>query len=188
MCGGDRNLRSHFFPNESIAGWEYFCFPPDSGSGNRVRHVTNNPVYLLFYTPRNCGPLILRMVVAGYFFLHGAQQTLGWFGGLGWNTTLEAWTAASGPAWPFLFIALFLAGELLVSFLLFLGFFTRLAGAGTAAIMFLKIAILTHHAPDLTSYELPIMVGTIGIALLCLGGGALSTDRAISENLLPVVG
>jgi len=36
--------------------------------------------------------------------------------------------------------------------------------------------------------ELPLMVWAAGLALFCLGGGAISVDRAISKNLLPVVG
>ena len=151
-------------------------------------HVTNNPVYLFFYTPKNFGPLILRLILAGYFFFHGTQRALGWFGGPGWSSTIAEWTAPAGPAWPMVLIVIFLVGELLVTFSLFLGIFTRLSGAAVAGIMFLKMAILAQHAQGLAPYELPIMVWAIGLALLCLGGGAVSTDRAISENLLPVVG
>jgi len=154
----------------------------------RLVPVTNNPVYLFFHSPRNLGPLVLRMTLAGFFFFHGAQRVLGWFGGAGWNETLHFWTSSNGLGWPSLLVALFLAGELLVSISLFLGLFTRLAGLAVAGIMSGKIAILAQHGPGFASLELPILLWAAGLALLCLGGGALSTDRAISENLLPVVG
>lgn len=181
-------MRSHFFPIESIAGRKYFCFPPDIRCASAFPHVTNNPVYLFFCTPKNFGPFILRMILSGFYFFHGAQRALGWFGGAGWHGTIEEWTASTGPAWPLILIVFFLVGELLLSFSLFLGFFTRLAGAAVTGIMFFKFAILSQQAQGLAAYELPIMIWAVGLSLLCLGGGALSTDRAISENLLPVVG
>ena len=85
-------------------------------------------------------------------------------------------------------MAAFLAGELLVSLSLFFGLFTRLAGLAVAGIMSAKIAVLAQHFQGLDSLELPVMIWAAGLALLCLGGGALSADRAISQNLLPVVG
>ena len=87
-----------------------------------------------------------------------------------------------------LLVVIFLVGELIVCLSLFLGFFSRLAGLTVAGIMTLKIVILAQHSPFQTSYELPMMIWAMGLAILCLGGGALSTDRAISENLLPVIG
>ena len=83
---------------------------------------------------------------------------------------------------------IFLASELVVSLSLFFGFFTRLAGLAVVCIMSVKIAVLAQHAPGLSAYELPIMIWAAGLSLLCLGGGSLSIDRAVSENLLPVVG
>ena len=150
--------------------------------------MTNNPVYLFFHSPRNCGPLVLRLTLTAFFFFHGAQRALGWFGGSGWSGTIEAWTAAVGPAWPSLLVMIFLASELVVSLSLFFGFFTRLAGLAVVCIMSVKIAVLAQHAPGLSAYELPIMIWAAGLSLLCLGGGSLSIDRAVSENLLPVVG
>jgi putative oxidoreductase len=128
------------------------------------------------------------MSLSGIFFFQGAQRVMGWFGGAGWNGTMEAWTSPEGLGWPVLLVAIFLAGELLVSLSLFLGLFTRLGGLAVVATMSAKIAILARHSPDLVSLELPVMLWAAGLALLCLGGGALSTDRAISENLLPIVG
>lgn len=177
-----------------------FCFYPNSAPrGNTfasrnwsallgIVPVANNPVYLFFHTPRNPGPFVLRMALAGYFFFHGAQRTFGWFEGAGWGATMNEWTSPEGLGWPMVLVAMFLVGELLVSASLFLGLFTRLAGLAVVAIMSVKIAFLAQHLASAGVLELPLMLWAAGLAIACLGGGALSTDRAISENLLPVVG
>lgn len=150
--------------------------------------VAHNPVFLFFDTPRNSGPLVLRMALSGIFFFQASQRALGWFGGAGWSGTMQTWTSPDGLGWPFLLVAVLLAGEILASISLFLGLFTRLSGLAVVVVLSVKIAILARHSPGMISLELPIMLWAAGLALLCLGGGALSTDRAISQNLLPIVG
>lgn len=78
--------------------------------------------------------------------------------------------------------------ELVLCVTLFLGLFTRLAGIGVVIIMSGAIFAIGKNSPVFLDLELPLMVWAAGLALFCLGGGALSVDRAISKNLLPVVG
>lgn len=153
-----------------------------------VPPVTNNPVYHLFHTPGNPGPLILRLVTAGIFFFHGTQKALGWFGGAGWQATVEGWTPLTGLGLPELLAPLVMISELAIFLALFLGFFTRLAGFGAFVIMSGALFVAAKSAQVFGDIELPLLVWTAGLTLLFIGGGALSVDRAISKNLLPVVG
>lgn len=148
--------------------------------------VTNNPVFHFFHTPGNAGPLVLRMATAAVFFYHGTQMALGWFGGAGWHQTIETWTAATGLGLPSVIAPLVMVLAFSICAGLFLGFLTRLAGIGVVLLMSgMLFAIGTTTFADL---QLPLMVWAAGLALFCVGGGALSLDRAISKNLLPVVG
>jgi len=150
--------------------------------------VTNNPVYHFFHTPGNAGPLVLRLATAGVFFFHGTQKALGWFGGIGWHRTIETWTSATGLGLPAVIAPLVMVVELVICTGLFLGFFTRLAGIGVVLVMSGALFAVGKSSPGFLDLEFPLMVWAAGLALFCLGGGAISVDRAISNNLLPVVG
>ena len=150
--------------------------------------VSNNPVYHFFHTPGNAGPFVLRLATAMIFFYHGTQQALGWFGGAGWHSTIHTWTSAPGPCLPAILAPVVMVCELAICIALFLGFFTRLAGTGVVVIMSGALYMVGKSSPVLTDLELPLMLWAAGLALLFLGGGGLSIDRAISRNLLPVVG
>lgn len=148
--------------------------------------VTKNPVFHLFHSPGNVGPLILRLVLAGIFFYHGSQKAFGWFGGLGWQGTIESWNASFGL--PVVLGSSVILLELTVCLLLFVGFLTRLAGLGVVVIMTGALLVLGQSTMVFSDLELPLLVWSVGLAILCLGGGALSVDRGISRNLLPIVG
>ncbi|MFZ4777723.1 MAG: DoxX family protein [Terrimicrobiaceae bacterium] len=150
--------------------------------------MTNNPVYHFFHTPGNPGPLILRLATAGIFFFHGTQKALGWFGGAGWTATIERWTSMTGFGFPDVLAPLVMISELAITLALFLGFFTRLAGFGVAIIMSGALLVAAKNSQAFGDLEFPFMIWTAGLTLLFIGGGALSLDRAISKNLLPIVG
>lgn len=148
--------------------------------------VSNNPVYLFFHTPGNPGPLILRLTAAGIFFYHGMQKSFGWFGGPGWNATIATWSETLGL--PFVLAATVIVAELLIAAALLFGFLTRLAALGVVAVMVGAIVVLARGSVGLMDFELPILLCAVGFALFFQGAGALSIDRAISRNLLPVFG
>ncbi len=150
--------------------------------------VTKNPVFHFFHSPGNVGPLILRLSLAVIFFYHGTQKAFGWFGGAGWQGTIDSWTATTSIGMPLLLASSVIVLELAVCLALFFGLFTRLAGLGVVAIMTGALVILSRNAVVFTDFEVPLLVWAMGFAILCLGGGALSLDRAISRNLLPIVG
>jgi len=148
--------------------------------------VTKNPVYYFFYTPGNAGPFILRLAVAMIFFYHGTQKALGWFGGAGWQGTLDSLTSTTGLSLVLASVVIVL--ELAICLSLFFGFLTRLAAVGVVGIMSGALVTLGRHTMSFSDLELPLILWAAGLALLCLGGGVLSIDRAICKNLLPVVG
>jgi putative oxidoreductase len=150
--------------------------------------VAKNPVYLFFHSPGNVGPLILRLAVGGIFFYHGTQMALGWFGGDGWQGTVEAWASPDGFGLPVVLTSLVIVMELAICLSLAFGFLTRIAGLGVVAVMSGALFLLGRTAEAFSVLEFPVIVWAAGLALVCLGGGALSMDRAISKNLLPIVG
>ncbi len=149
--------------------------------------VSSNPVYAFFATPSSFGPFILRMLLAAVFLVHGGQKMFGWFGGPGWNATLTQWSSIDGLNLPVGLAVLAIAGEMLVALAMFFGFLTRLAALGVMAIMTGAI-VLVHAEQGVASSEYPFALLVIGFSLLLQGGGRLSLDRAISNQLLPSVG
>lgn len=149
--------------------------------------MSSNPIYSFFATPGNFGPFFLRMALAVVFFFHGTQKAFGWFGGPGWSETILLWTDDNGMNLPYVFAALAVIMEVLIALSLFLGLFTRLGGLGVCIIMGAAIFLMQNTA-GFTDLEYPVIVFTAGLSLLFIGGGALSIDRAVSSNLLPVVG
>lgn len=149
--------------------------------------MSSNPVYRFFSTPGSLAPLFLRLLLAVIFFYHGMQKLLGWFGGDGWHKTIELWSKPEAGGIPFLFAAMAIALEVLISLSLFLGLFTRLAALGVIVIMGGALFYF-YPGASFSEIEYPLAILTIGLALLFIGGGALSMDRGISGALLPSVG
>src|SRR5215470_720994 len=130
-------------------------------------------------------PLILRLTMGVAFFPHGAQKVLGWFGGGGFNATLQAMT---GMGLPKLLVLLVMTAEFLGSFGLIFGFLTRLSALGIMSVML--GAILTVHLQNGffmnwtgkqagEGFEYHLLAIGIAVALLVRGGGAFSIDRAL---------
>src|SRR5438309_3301468 len=84
-------------------------------------------------------PLILRLTLAVVMFPHGAQKTLGWFGGYGFRRTMAHFTKSGFPP-----VLAFLAvmAEFLGPLGLAIGLLTRVAALGIAVVML--VAILVH--------------------------------------------
>src|SRR3989441_8955173 len=84
-------------------------------------------------------PLILRLTLAVVMFPHGAQKTLGWFGGYGFRRTMAYFTKSGFPR---ILAFLALIAEFLGPLGLAIGLLTRIAALGIAVVMF--VAILRH--------------------------------------------
>lgn len=127
-------------------------------------------------------PLLLRLVVGAVMSAHGSQKLFGWFGGHGFEATVNAF-AGMGLKPGLLWAALAAGGEFFGGLLLILGLFTRLAALNTAVIM--AVAIFTAHAgafflPAGMEYALTLLAAAL--VLLETGGGALSFDSKIGNG------
>src|SRR5438105_13264102 len=85
-------------------------------------------------------PLILRLTLAVVMFPHGAQKTLGWFGGFGFRATMASFTKSGfPPALAFLAVVAEFLGPLALA----IGLLTRVAALGIAGVML--VATVPHN-------------------------------------------
>ena len=140
----------------------------------------------LLQTDSNVVGLILRIVLAVAMFPHGAQKTLGWFGGHGFRGTMKSLTSSGIPA---IFALLAIAAEFLGPLGLAVGLLTRVAAFGIACVML--VAIFTVHWPHGffmnwygnqkgEGFEYHLLVLGIAITLIIVGAGAWSLDGVLA--------
>lgn len=143
----------------------------------------------LLATTDDLALLVLRLVLGGVFFIHGAQKALGWFGGHGLSGTLNFFTQNMGMS--MLVAVLVVAAEFLGAIGLIVGFLTRLAAAGIFAVMVGAIAMvhLKHGffmnwsgAQGGEGFEYHLLAIAISLALVLGGGGVASLDRVLSRK------
>src|SRR5262245_32783060 len=142
----------------------------------------------LFQTNGSAAGLILRLTLAVVMFPHGAQKVLGWFGGQGLMPTLQSFTSAGIPpvlAW------LVIVAEFLGPLALAVGLLTRLAALGIAGVMLgaMKMVHWTNGffmnwsgTQQGEGFEYHLLALGIAIALVIMGAGAGSVDRALTGS------
>lgn len=154
---------------------------------------TNDPmklIHTILHTDKSFSTLLLRVTLGAVFFPHGAQKALGWFGGHGFAGTMGYFTGAMHI--PTLFAFLAIAAEFAGAIALILGFGTRVAALGIAAVM--AVAIASVHAQygffmnwagnqAGEGIEYHLLALGMALALVLRGGGALSIDGAIGRSL-----
>ncbi len=144
---------------------------------------------LLFGTGAHWSGLFLRLTLAAVMFPHGAQKALGWWGGYGFDGTMNFLTGTVGLPW--IVALLVIAIEFLGPVALALGALTRLAALGMAAVM--VGAVATVHAANGffmnwsgaqpgEGFEYHLLVIGIALALLVGGGGRGSFDRSLASR------
>ena len=130
------------------------------------------------------GMLILRLVVGGLMFGHGAQKLFGWFGGGGIRGTKGFFGSLGYPAAGAMAV-LAGAAEAGGGLLLAAGFLTPLGAAAVAGV--LLNAIVTAHWPKVWNteggLEFPLAMATAAIAVAFVGSGRFSFDALIGWNL-----
>jgi putative oxidoreductase len=94
----------------------------------------------LFQTDGSIVPLVLRLTLAVVMFPHGAQKTLGWFGGHGFKGAMGFMTKSGIPG-PLAVLAIM--AEFLGPLGLAVGLLTRVAALGIGVVML--VAIVTVH-------------------------------------------
>ncbi len=126
------------------------------------------------------GLLLLRVVVGGTMFSHGAQKLFGWFGGHGLRGTAGFFEALG---WRMPLAMAFLAGLAETSGVAFaLGFLTPLAALGIAVVMLNAIFVVHWRNGFFNSnggVEFPLTLATVAAAVAATGPGRFSIDRLI---------
>ncbi len=144
---------------------------------------------VLFGTGGHWSGLLLRLTLAVVIFPHGAQKVLGSFGGYGWTGTMGYLTGTIGLPTPV--AALVMLIEFLAPLALLVGFCTRFAALGIAAVM--VGAIETVHQGNGffmnwtgkqagEGFEYHLLAIGIALALIVAGAGRLSVDRRIAPR------
>jgi len=126
------------------------------------------------------GILLLRVVVGGTLFAHGAQKLFGWWGGGGPTGTGGFFGGLRFRA-PVAMAVLAGLGET-AGLAFALGFLTPLAALGMATVML--VAIWAVHWPNgffssNGGFEFPLAVAGAVVAVAATGPGRFSLDRAI---------
>ncbi len=147
----------------------------------------------LIATPKDATLTILRVTLGLVIAAHAAQKVLGWFGGAGFQGTVDIFSNVYGipPALGTLAIVV----EVVSTVGIIAGAFSRVAAAGVIVIMI--GAIVTVVGPNgffmnwfgqmdagLEGYEYHLLAIAMGLAIVVRGGGALSVDRVLSERSL----
>ena len=132
---------------------------------------------------------LLRLFLGVIFFAHGAQKTLGWFGGYGFSGTMGFFTGMLHIPAPFAFLAI--CAEFLGSIGLILGLLGRVAAFGIT--MNMLVAVLMVHGQfgffmnwsgqqKGEGFEYHLLAIVVGVVLMVRGSGAFSIDRALSSK------
>jgi putative oxidoreductase len=133
---------------------------------------------------------IVRIVLGVVMFAHGAQKTLGWFGGAGLQSTLRIFRDNLRIPAPLALLAV--AAEFLGGLGLIVGLLSRVAAVGIAVVM--CVALLTVHRKfgffmnwygekQGHGVEYHILVLALATTVIFKGAGAFSLDQALCRHL-----
>src|SRR5256884_4173536 len=126
------------------------------------------------------GLLLLRVVVGGTMFSHGAQKLFGWFGGPGLRGTAGFFESLG---WRLPLALAFLAGLAEPSGVAFaLGLLTPLAALGIAVVMVNAILVVHWRNGFFNGnggIEFPLALATVAVAVAATGPGRFSIDHLI---------
>jgi putative oxidoreductase len=141
----------------------------------------------LMRTEGDEGGCIARLMLGAVFFPHGAQKALGWFGGLGFSGTLDAF---AGMGMPKAVVVLIILGEFLGSIGLIVGLLGRVAAFGITAIMLGAIFLVHAQFGFFMNWfgnqkgegiEYHLLAIALAMIVLIKGSGCCSLDRMLSK-------
>lgn len=144
--------------------------------------------HALIKTDRDGSGLVLRVVLGGVMFAHGAQKLFGWFGGHGFSGTMQHFTESMGIPAVLAFLAIM--AESVGALALVAGFLTRVAALGIGVVM--AVAIVMVHADvgffmnwsgqqSGEGFEYHLLALAMVAALVWRGGGKFSLDGLIQS-------
>lgn len=129
--------------------------------------------------------IILRLALGVIFFAHGSQKFLGWFGGYGFDATVQFFDQQLGIPPALAVLAIF--AEFFGGLMVLLGFFTRAGAAAIAVTM--AVALFNVHLPQgffigggKVGFEYVFALLLVAVYLVINGAGELSVDRYIREK------
>jgi putative oxidoreductase len=133
--------------------------------------------------------LLLRVTLGIVLGAHGVQKAFGWFGGYGWNNTIEYFSSVGLPV---ILGSLVILIETLGAFLLVIGFAGRINAAFMGIVM--AGAFFIDHLPNGfymnwyggtrgEGFEFDILFWAIAVVLTINGSGRFSVDRLIQMRL-----
>jgi putative oxidoreductase len=143
----------------------------------------------IFATRNDFALAVARVVLGVVFFMHGAQLTLGWFGGHTFFVTMHDFE-------HFMHIPAFLAtlailAQFLGSIGLIVGCLSRIAAFGIAVDMLVAIFTVHIHYGFFMNwfgnqkgegYEYHLLVLALCLRFMVKGAGALSIDRLLTQE------
>jgi putative oxidoreductase len=145
----------------------------------------------LFRTEMSGTQTMLRLVLAGVLFPHGAQHLLGWFGGYGLAGTVEGMNTVLGIPVALATFAVFV--EFFAPIALVVGLGGRFAALGLAGLM--AVAAQTHASSGFfmnwfgtleagaEGFEYHLLAIAIALAVAVRGSGAFSVDRWLALRI-----
>ncbi len=142
----------------------------------------------LIHTTDDSALTIVRLVLGVIFFAHGAQKTLGWFGGYGFSGTMGFFTQGMHIPAPLAFLAI--CAEFLGGIGLLVGLLGRVAAFGIFCNMLVAVVMVHRHFGFFANwfgnqkgegYEYHLLTMAIALAIMVKGSGAFSIDRTLSK-------
>src|SRR6478736_5756621 len=135
------------------------------------------------------GLLILRIVLGAVIFAHGAQKLFGWFGGYGFEGTMNFFTETIGL--PSILGFLIIIEESLGMVALVFGFLSRIVSG--ALIIVMGGALVTTHGPHGffmnwfgnqagEGIEYDLLVFAMGSGIVICGSGLYSLDALLRKK------
>ena len=135
--------------------------------------------------------LIIRLVLGGVIFAHGAQKLFGWFGGGGFENTMGYFTGTVGV--PYFVGILVILGESFGALALALGFLSRFMALSIFVIM--MGALYFDHAqngffmnwfgnrPGGEGIEFDLLAFGLSLAVVIIGSGRYSVDKYLFKKM-----
>jgi putative oxidoreductase len=132
---------------------------------------------------------LLRLVLGVIFFVHGAQKTLGWFGGYGFSGTMGFFTTMMHIPAPFAFLAI--CAEFLGGLGLIVGLLGRVAAFGISVNMIVAVLMIHSHFGFFMNwtgqqkgegFEYHLLAVAVAVVIMVKGSGAFSADRALGST------
>ena len=126
------------------------------------------------------GILLLRITIGTILFVAGASKALGWFGGIGMETTLKYFKNDSGISAFWAYVSTY--AELIGGLLLIIGLFTRISAFALTINMLVAVIVVgtKNFFMGGGAYPFTLMIGCFMIVLS--GPMQISIDNLLVRN------